>query len=596
LFLAVVVITVILLPAYSQNEQATYLKAKAYLDEGSYAFAMENFRKLAEPNQKNPFKEYASFYFALAAYKNDQLGLARSMWLQMGRKNSRWEKISEVYFWLAQVYFEEANPGKGVYYSKKSELPAADGLMNEYLNDSLDIDTMEKIHYQYPNDQLIAFKTAQAIHRQSLTIRNFQLLNYLVEKFGFDKRAFGIPDIGESQMKQAYNVAVLMPFLFDSLGNTRRVERNRFVMDMYVGILEAADTLNTKGAKINILPYDTKRSKSKTQNILLLPELITMDLIIGPLFPEPSKIVNNFCYENKINMINPVSTNAAILANNPYAFLFKSSTTTQALTAANMAIEQFSNNKTVMIIYEDNKQDSINAFTYSQKIQESGFDVIETFRVRDTTVKAVFDYLTSEYEVEYTKAEADSLMETKERSAIVKERKSRVTKDSIEYYATFLTIAPDSIGHVYVASSKPIIASNIISAIEVRGDSTGIIGRGKWKEFDILTFEQLQRLGVYFVDADYIRKDRDQYKFYRDRYVEKFKRTPGLNNLVGYELMYFVGSMMQRYGNYFQKGNPQVGFTKGQLLYGTYFGYSNNNQAVPITQFVDAEIKILNDR
>ena len=92
--------------AQLQSEQSNYLKAKEYFDQGEYVFAMYYFRKLASTNQKLAFKDYASFYYALSAYKNGDISLAKSMWLQMATKNKKWENIDDVYYWLAQVYFE----------------------------------------------------------------------------------------------------------------------------------------------------------------------------------------------------------------------------------------------------------------------------------------------------------------------------------------------------------------------------------------------------------------------------------------------------------------------------------------------------------
>ena len=102
--------------------------------------------------------------------------------------------------------------------------------------------------------------------------------------------------------------------------------------------------------------------------------------------------------------------------------------------------------------------------------------------------------LTEKYEVIYSKGQIDSL-ETLDEVHFIKERKSTEKKGEIEYYEEFFTIAPDSIGHIYVASSEALFASNFISVLSIRNDSTPIIGRGNWRKFETLTFEEMERLG-----------------------------------------------------------------------------------------------------
>ena len=60
--------------------------------------------------------------------------------------------------------------------------------------------------------------------------------------------------------------------------------------------------------------------------------------------------------------------------------------------------------------------------------------------------------------------------------------------------------------------------------------------------------------------------------------------------------MYYVGTMLKKYGSYFQKGNPEIGFRHGQLMYGTDFGIRNSNQYVPITKFSESKLILVNPK
>lgn len=578
----------------AQSEQSDYLKGKQYFSEGNYTFAMDYFRRIAGSNQDHLFTAYASFYYGLSAYLNGDIANAKAMWLQMDSKNKDWKQIKEVHYWLSQLYYQENDYAQGTYFAKKSGMDQSLSLMRNHLTNLDSMSLLQHLQDRFPDDKIIAQTLADKINEQPMSERNFQLLNELVNQFNLSKEHYGLPEIGESKIKPSYNVAVLLPFMFEDLNYTLRVERNKFVMELYAGIIKAADTLNSEGIYLNILPYDTKRSTEITEAIFELPEMKSMDLIIGPLFPGPLKVANDFSFKHQINMMNPLISNAESIQNNPFSFLFKASMETQALVAAELAIDSI-DNKYAMVFYENNERDSLSAYTYSQRIQEAGFEVLVNAAVVDTTVRQAYDLLTEKYEVGYTKEQVDSIYLLDE-ERYIKERKSNIKKDSIEYYEEFFTLAPDSIGHIYVASSNALFASNFISALSIRADSTQLIGRGNWKFFPTLTLEEMERLDIYFIDAEYLDYRSAAYVDFRNFYLKYYKAEPSFNAIIGYEMMYYVGTMLEKYGHYFQKGNPAVGYVAGQLLQGTAFNFRNSNQYVPITILLNAEQKVINPK
>ena len=575
----------------AQNAQEDYLKAKEFFNNGEYSFASEYFKKVAREN--GPLREYASFYFALSSYKNGQLGLARSMWLQMESKYPRWNRMEEVRYWLSKVYMEEGAYDKGLVYAKQLGKEIETSLIAECLSGLDSLSQLKALYHQFPGEKLIGTALADSMVSQPLSQRNFPELFQIVQKFDLDRAHYGLPEIGSSEIKEEYRVAVLLPFFFDGMDNAIRTARNKGIMDLYFGIEEAVKVLNEKSdSKIRLYPYDTKKNADTTRVIFEKEEMKSMDLFIGPLFPEPSEIALDFSYNQKINIINPLSTNSSLIQFNPYSFIFRPTTETQALVAAEMLRDSLEN-KYAMIFYENNEKDSLSAYTYAQRIQEYGYEVLLNVGVVDTTVRAQFDMLTEKYELIYTEQQKDSVLLIDE-DRIIKERKSIEEKDQIELYEEFFTIAPDSIGHIYVASSRPLFASNFISAVEIRNDSTLIIGRGNWKSFETVTFEELERLGVLLVDPQYVDIHDDTFQNFRKKFINTYRYVPSLNTQLCYEMMMYFGSMLKKYGTYFQNGTNQEGFVPGLLFQGTDFTFSNSNQYVPITKFKNSKTVIIN--
>lgn len=579
---------------FAQTDAESYQKAKNYFNQGEYSFAMEYFRQISAEKKNSPYQPYASFYYALAAYQSGQKSTAKSMWLQMENKNAKWSGIHDVYYWLSEVYFDEDDYSNGVLYAKKSGLPEAADLMKIQLDSADDLKSLERVYYQFPKDETVAKALASKIVQQPITARDNVLLDEIMEKFDLEQSDFGLAQVGESTMKDTYRVAVLLPFLFDGLDNPRGTIRNQFTMSLYHGMQEAVAVLNKKGKKIELLAYDTRKDSAVTAGLLSLPEMKSVDLIIGPLFPVPNKLASDFCYENHINMIHPLSSSSNVIGSNPFSFLFQSSVEARALAAAQVAIDSIEN-KNAMIFYENNVRDSLSAYTYAQRIMEEGFDVLMIEAVTDTTVRATFDMLTKKFERVYSAERADSIRSA-DPERIVKERRSIRAKGETEYYEEFFRIKPDSIGHIYVASSNTLFASNYISAVEIRADSTVIIGRGEWRESESLTLSEMEKLGVYFVDPLFEQKGKYAYQKFRDSYIQKYRVVPNENAKLGYDMMLMLGKMMIKYGSYFQNGNVEEGFVPGDIYTGVWYDTMNYNQYVPVTVMKGSELQIVNKR
>src|SRR5690606_26348914 len=99
------------------------------------------------------------------------------------------------------------------------------------------------------------------------------------------------------------------------LMNNRSAVRNQFVIDLYQGMMLAQEELKAMSIKVNLLAYDTKHDEKTTRKILELPELQHVDLIYGPLYPQPVKLASQFSYDYKINIFNPLSANQQVVGN-----------------------------------------------------------------------------------------------------------------------------------------------------------------------------------------------------------------------------------------------------------------------------------------
>lgn len=108
----------------------------------------------------------------------------------------------------------------------------------------------------------------------------------------------------------------------DSTGTARPTKkvypRSESFVQFYEGVLLAVDSLRQAGMKVKLYAYDTNQNSSSVQTILKKPEMRTMNLIIGPVFPEIQAPVAEFARQNRIPMVSPLSAAGEFEAGNPY--------------------------------------------------------------------------------------------------------------------------------------------------------------------------------------------------------------------------------------------------------------------------------------
>ena len=147
----------------------------------------------------------------------------------------------------------------------------------------------------------------------------------------------------------SYDVAVMLPFYLWE--NSRRYEidsskvvagkrvyremnrpddwiypRSLGFVEMYEGILLAADTLRSLGLNITIHAFDVKIDTMDAVRLIRSGRLDNMDLIIGPVYSENLAVVASYAGKLGIPVVSPVQLEKnSVLENNPFLFLSSSS-------------------------------------------------------------------------------------------------------------------------------------------------------------------------------------------------------------------------------------------------------------------------------
>ena len=137
--------------------------------------------------------------------------------------------------------------------------------------------------------------------------------------------------IGFTKLSGKIDVAVLLPFYFrenftDNI-RTRRSEdwiypESLDFIEMYEGILLAADTLRSLGLDINIYTYEIQSDTVALSRLIRAGNLRNMDLIIGPVYSNNLRIATEYARNFDIPVVSPVHLfNNSLLNGNPNLFM-----------------------------------------------------------------------------------------------------------------------------------------------------------------------------------------------------------------------------------------------------------------------------------
>jgi hypothetical protein len=332
----------------------------------------------------------------------------------------------------------------------------------------------------------------------------------------------------------------------------------------------ARDTLEKQNIRLDLLAYDTERNPESVKKLLDTDELKSSDLLVsiipdGPSFQLENSQVQGFSEKNKINVINPVSNKAEFLGSNPFSWLYQPSHETLGVRSAEY-LNAHVRNKNCIVFYGDSPKDSVMAFGFMRTAVGLGMKVVLAQEFSKETSNAIKSILATETEFDEF-------------------------KNPIQF-----KLKRDSIGSIFVASDEPLIYTKVISAVELRADSTVILGNENWLLDRSFDFEKLQRLRLVMAAPNFTSLHNPDFIRFRKKYLQTYGVIPSYYDLpssyarIGYEFMLFAGHMLGKYGVYFQKGFEQETFIRGNLVNGYSFQQAHSNQVFPFIKFSNGEL------
>ena len=541
------------LSAQSRTDESSYLYGKELLRNERYAEAVTAFTPLAVADPQNKLAAYAHYFLGLAAFRTADYDRANLALLRLTEAFPRWPELGEAYYLLGLTAFERGKPELALRYLAQARGRNLTGVVPRARAAGLAgvaTDTLRTLYRDFPDDDEVAVALARRLAQAPATADNRRLLDELRPRLPAAERNLAP---APPRRKQQYNVAALLPFSYLEVDPDSPRRDNQFVIDLYEGMrLAAAQLRNDAGEPLlNLYVYDTERRPDKVRQLAQLPEMRSMDLLLGPVYTEGSLEMAELSRRYRIPMVNPLATNGAILTDNPYALLSESTPEGQAGVVSRFALTRFPT-RTAVIVSGADRRDTALAAAYRRAFTAAGGRVLATKQVGRVGAAAEIKALLRDY-------------------------------------------SEGQVGHLFVTSPDPTVAASVVTTLELTGRSTPVIAPGDWLlDATMISFEQWERRGIYFLFPNYVDADREQVQEFRRAYQQQVRLVPSVFAYQGYDLLFFLGSMVKKYGPQFIEKLAGAGFQPGETLAGYDYTHGRDNGFVPLLRVEDGRLRVVN--
>jgi len=574
----------------SQSHQQAYLQAKSFFKQSQYDSAIAGFSQLTT---NEVFGPYATFYLGLSYHKNENHTRAIDAFRQLRFKFPDFDQVTEVQYWLSDALFADNKFNTAV--SEVQILP--DKIRRYFYQNYLQSRSfifIKNIQAKYPDDKELAKILIKKGGLQQSIEKSF--LDSLRRSHGLKREDVGaFPTI----LKDEYAIGVFLPFLLNGSEISPSTVRDNFVMDLYQGMVLAGQMLKEKGFNIKLYPFDTRKDSLVTKTLLKDTELKDLDLIIGPIYPQPVAVVKTYCQKNDVTMLNPLSSSGRVVKGCDMAYLLKPSYETMAAKAAAFIADKPIGTRS-RIYYEDKYPEKQMAQVFREHIEEAGFEVSVFEKITSESARKVHSTFSNQKR-KYLYLNRRKAKELREKGRNIKERRKYDDDGNPEYnadgspkmvyYEMVSGIDADSLDHMFVMTKSNHFANNFIGAAE--SSAVRVLGMSDWLDFTMLSYDQLERLAITLLHPGFFNRETEFFQRVTDRFKQQLNEQPSEFHLLGFESVWWSGHMMNKYGKYMQNGfydEPDFPF----LMFGHQYEGSNDNQAAPLVRFKDHKLKAVN--
>lgn len=561
------------------DAQRRYNAAVRLVQTGDYERAKSDLNALIQ--RGGPLAPYANYYYALAVFRQKNYSQARLMLKQLTTRFPDWRKMDDAHYLLAAVLMETGQYEDGLTALQRIGDPAirSDGakLKQHFTGRITDLSQLKQLNREFPDDRIVGLALIDLIQRTTSDKDDLELSDRLTNRFGVPGRVASrsstpasttptsetpvtrpaTPVNRTNRSKGYYNVAVMFPFRLDDFDAGKRGRTNQYVYDLYNGIRMAKAKLQEEGITVNLFAYDVENDPNRTLELVNNPGFAQTDLIVGPLYVEPNRIVSAYANQNNMLLVNPIATGSELVANQPMSFLAQPSVNRQAQKAAEQA-RSLPGPRRAAIYFGTSRKDSLLASAYQAELNRQNYQILDFQKVSGSA-----------------QAMADAMRFAGPATAT---RPVSTTQAAPP--------AGIALSHVFFASSNDDDGPRLLDALSRRRVSGPLIATAGAFDYYRNPASTFTRRNLYLLYPDYIDTTREPVTLFQEEYVASRNTIPSVFAQQGYDLMLFFGRQMAKNGVPFRnRASLRTDPADDYLLSGFDYSQANENQVVPIVKY-----------
>lgn len=328
-----------------------------------------------------------------------------------------------------------------------------------------------------------------------------------------------------------YNVAVALPFLTGKtdLSQNPPTADNTVAMwslNFYSGLKLGLNRLDQEGIRLNVETVDTQADTLVMAQLLNTPAMLNAHLIIGPYRRDNIRITANFARQLDKVMVSPYSAASNLTRDNPNFLQASPSLETHCKAQVKDALRDFNPDEIVLVAR--NTPIEMACLEFCQKASREA--------LLGNQSASFLQYLLPGDETAYNLINVKQFLTGRQKVAF---------------------IVPSWMDETYVFY----FLKNLQS--QLRPDQkVAVYGMPQWMDFRNMEFDLFERCHVRLSSNSFTDNQSPDVLNFRKEFFYRYGALPTNEAFTGYELMVYLGRMLNQYGTHFQDfvdANPSKG-------------------------------------
>ncbi len=310
--------------------------------------------------------------------------------------------------------------------------------------------------------------------------------------------------------QEPFNIAMMLPF---NVRNAEFSKKTKLALEFYEGALVALEDLKNQGLNLNVRVYDTESKPEKVQQILNDPILRSSDLIIGPVYNKPLKVVADYARRHQIYQVSPLSPSPKITTQNPFYLIASPPIETHCEAMYNFVMKNFGAKNILALGGSKSKDISLGKMLYELSRQYTQ----KTEGFPNPNVRQVI------YGIDNTSSELEAYL------------------------------MPDVENVIIATTFDAALINDVMRKLTILSDRYNItvFGMPNWLKMNELDVDYFVNLNFHVTAPYWIDPYDPTHQSFSDVYQYRFQSKPSKNAAAGFDLTSYFGNLYKTHGKNF---------------------------------------------